>query len=348
MSAKTGAPLRPDERTDFYCCRCGKHYIRQKGNFPASQSPLYKGGGGYLDVCNHCVDDIYVYYKDLLKKDIDAMRRVCMKFDIYWSPEIYAMVNKAATNVSRMRNYISKTNLYKYVGKSYDDTIAEDDGIIRSVNQLVTVSDETDVDGSCAENETSAQPVISEDVVNYWGTGFTPSMYEELEQRRKYWMSQFPVGTELDPGEEGLLRQICNLEISINHDRAAGKPIAQSTSALNNLFGSMNIKPSQRADTEGSYIPFGVEIMKFENDEPIPDPDPAFADVDGMRRNVLAWFLGSLCKTAKIKNEYSEFFDDEIAKYTVTKPEYEDADLDDDSDDDQTDPIQEGADDLDG
>ena len=42
-----------------------------------------------------------------------------------------------------------------------------------------------------------------------------------------------------------------------------------------------------------------------------------------MRKNVITWFLGSLCKTAGIKNEYSQYFEDEVKKYTVERPTYE-------------------------
>ena len=122
---KQAAPLT-DERTEFYCCRCQKQYKRQKANFPASQSTLYKGNGGYLAICNNCVDELFEHYKAALGNEADAIRRVCLKFDIYWNPEIYQMLNKASTSQSRVRAYISKTNLYKYIGKTFDDTLDEE------------------------------------------------------------------------------------------------------------------------------------------------------------------------------------------------------------------------------
>lgn len=314
-----------NERKEFYCCRCEKLYKRQKANFPASQSTLYKGNGGYLTICNNCMDELFEHYKAALGDEQEAIRRLCLKFDIYWNPEIYSMLNKTSTSQSRVRAYISKTNLYKYIGKTFDDTLDEEcaqaleeekqqNAIIRSVEPVY--DDEKD------------EIVVDEDIVQYWGTGFTPDMYIELEGRRNYWLSQYPPGTVLDPGEEGILRQICNLEISINQDRAAGKPIGKSVNALNTLFGSMNMKPSQKKETEENYVPFGVEIARFEDGDPIPEPDKEFKDVDGMRHNILTWFLGSLCKTAGIKNQYSQMFEDEISQYTVERPKYEESDED--------------------
>jgi len=332
---KQASPLT-DERTEFYCCRCRKQYKRQKANFPASQSSLYKGNGGYLTICNNCVDELFDHYKTALENEADAIRRICLKFDIYWNPEIYAMLNKASTSQSRVRAYISKTNLYKYIGKTFDDTLDEE--MLADIEQKETEQAELEElqqarEDSIVSNiepvyDEEEQIIVDEDIIQYWGTGLPPEMYPELEGRRSYWMSQYPDGTILSPGEEGILRQICNLEISINRDRVAGKPIEKSVNALNTLFGSMNIKPSQKKETEENYIPFGVEISRFEDGDPIPEPDEEFKDVDGMRHNILTWFLGSLCRTAGIKNKYSQMFEDEIEKYTVERPKYDDSDDD--------------------
>ena len=334
---KQAAPLK-DERTEFYCCRCQKQYKRQKANFPASQSTLYKGNGGYLTICNNCVDELFEHYKAALGDEADAIRRICLKFDIYWNPEIYAMLNKASTSQSRVRAYISKTNLYKYIGKTFDDTLDEEFEAMSNEQAELEARDESVVKNiELVYNDDESQVMVDEATIQYWGTGFTPEMYIELENRRNYWLSQYPPGTVLNPGEEGILRQICNLEISINQDRAAGKPIEKSVNALNTLFGSMNMKPSQKKETEENYVPFGVEIARFEDGDPIPEPDDDFKDVDGMRHNILTWFLGSLCKTAGIKNKYSQMFEDEISKYTVERPKYDDFDdIDDETETEET------------
>lgn len=274
-----------------------------------------------MTICNHCVEELFMHYKDALGNEPDAIRRICLKFDIYWNPEIYAMLNKTYTSQSRVRVYISKTNLYKYIGKTYDDTLDEEaEAEAQKEEESIVTNVETIYD------EDEKEVIVDEEIVQYWGTGFTPEMYTELENRRSYWMSQYPTGTILNPGEEGILRQICNLEICINKDRTAGKPIEKSVNALNALFGSMNMKPSQKKETEENYIPFGVEIARFEEGDPIPEPDEDFKDVDRLKYNILTWFLGSLCKTAGVKNDYSQLFEDEISQYTVERPKYDDSD----------------------
>lgn len=319
-------------RNEFFCCRCERRYIRQKGNFPASQSSLYLGNGKYLPVCNRCIDELYEHYKTAFGNESDAIRRVCSKFDIYWHPELYSMLQSASTSQSRMRAYISKTNLYKYVGKTYDDTLDEER--FSKIEREKALREAIQKDNQDLFVDEGEEIKVSEQVVQYWGTGFTPEMYIELENRRSYWISQYPEGISLDPGEEAILRQICNLEISINQDRVAGKPIEKSVNALNTLLGSMNMKPSQKKEVEENYIPFGVEIARWEEDCPIPEPDNDFKDVDRLRHNVIAWFLGSLCRTTNTDNEYSQYFDEEIKKYTVERPLHDDDDYGEDIEDD--------------
>ena len=109
----------------YYCCRCGTAYSRQKGYFPVSHSPMYRGSG-YLPICSNCIEELYEQYRSMLADDKEAMRRICMKLDLYWSEDIYAMVERTAGVHSRIRNYIGKTNIMKYIDKTFDDTLYEE------------------------------------------------------------------------------------------------------------------------------------------------------------------------------------------------------------------------------
>lgn len=316
-----------NERTDFYCCRCRRHHTRQKTNYPNSHSPLFRGNNGYLPICSNCLDELYDHYKEALGSGEEAIKRICLKFDIYWSPKVYAMIDKTNTTASRIRTYISKTNLINYIDKTYDDTLDEEYQAQRENANMVTNTDneyvvaDDDTEEGNVGGETKERIVIPSHVLQYWGPGLTPDMYPMLEARRKYWLSKLPEGVISDPAEEALLRQICNLEVIVNKDMANGNPIQQNVNTINSLIGSLNMKPSQKKENEGTYVPFGCEIEKFEEESPIIEEDETFTDVDNIRKNVIAWFTGSLCKTAGIKNEYSDYFDEEIEKYSVKRPE---------------------------
>lgn len=313
------------ENRRYYCCRCGVSYSRQKGFFSASHSFMYRGSG-YLPVCVNCVDEMYEYYCKKLRSPKEAMKRMCMKLDLYWDPRIYDMTEKAAGVSSRVRNYIGKTNIVRYIDKTYDDTIEEeaDPSFKPEVSEAVLAAE---VDAQ-TDND-PGEYVIPDEVVNFWGKGFPPDFYMELERRYKEWVKDLNVD-ELDAAEVTLYRQICMLEEKISRDMAAGKDTDKNIKAMNELLGSVNRKPSQKKAEENSLAsdatPFGVWIRRWENERPIPEVDPELKDVDGIVRYIEVWFKGHLAKMLGKENAYSRMYEREIEKYRVDKPEYEDED----------------------
>lgn len=299
----------------FYCTRCTRSFKAQKSNFPASQSPIFKENNGYLPVCRHCIDEMYQHYKACLQDEKAAIRRICLKFDIYWNEKIYEMLNKTSTTNSRVLSYISRSNLQQFAGKTFDDTLDEE-------SQVIVLPSESD---ELNESSTGDSIFISTEIVDFWGSGLAPKMYEELEKRYKYWCGEDD--SKMDNGEKAVIRQICMLEVIIAQDAAQGKSIDRNVNALNTLLGSANLKPVQKRDAaidatiEGT--PFGVWIRKIEDTEPIPEPDPELKDVDGIIKNITVWFFGHLCKMLKIDNKYSQLYEEEMARLRVERPEYE-------------------------
>lgn len=298
------------------CFKCGSKFSKRRGSFQVNYGESYKGLG-YLHICKECIDSIYESYFNQIGDPKSAVRQVCRKLDLYWNESVFELASLKSNNRSVMSRYITKVNSLNYVGKSYDDTLLAE-------NSLWNFGDNT------ATTSLNTTAETSDDVVTFWGSGYSDDMYEELEQRRRYWMSKFPEGVELDVGTEALIRQICALELDINRDRFAGKPIDKSVNALNNLLGSANLKPTQQknnADTSSlEKTPYGVWIHKLENERPISEPSEEMKDVDGIVRYISIWFLGHLCKMLGIKNTYCKLYEEEIEKMRVEHPEYEDED----------------------
>ena len=314
------------------CSKCGTEYSRRKGYFPVSYAVLHKGIG-YVPVCKTCIDTMYNSYLSQCNNAKDAVRQLCRKLDLYWSNSVYEIVSRKSTTRSMMTQYIAKINSVTYAGKSYDDTLSEE-GTLWAFNGNTIVSGKVAPMMSVAnsEDEDAAEIEIPDDVRAFWGSGYAPEMYLELEQRRKYWMSRFPEGVELDIGTEALIRQICSLELDINRDRAAGRSVEKSVTALNTLLGSANLKPVQKKqdDTDAalSSVPLGVWLYRYENKRPLPEIDEDLKDVSGLKKYIFTW-MGHLCKMLGIKNTYSKMYEDEIARLRVEHPEY-------DGDDDET------------
>jgi hypothetical protein len=276
-----------------------------------------------------CVQEIYTNFFQESKDVCDAVRRVCRKLDLYWNEAALRAVERTSNARSIMAAYISKINGVKYIGKSFDDTIAE--GLDASLYDVSEKGNDKNANEEPSRLTSEFVPEPPTDEVRlFWGPGYTPAMYYELEERRKYWMSKYPDGAMLDVGAEAIIRQVCNLEIDINHDRASGKAIDKSVNALNTLLGSLNMKPAQQKSEDSTMgtdrKPFGVLINIRENTRPIPEPDPEFKDVDGIVRYITVWFLGHLCKMLGIKNTYCKLYEEEMARRRVERPEYDEED----------------------
>lgn len=312
------------------CSKCGTAYSRYKGFFPTSYAILHKGVG-HTHVCKDCIDAIYSGYLAQCNDAKDAVRQTCRKLDLYWSEHAYKQVEKKSTTRSMMTQYIAKVNTNTYVGKSYDDTLLEE-GTLWNFNQnTAPILDDVEVDVAEVSDEDYDEDntEVSEEVVALWGPGYTPEMYSALEQRRSYWMSNLPSDVVVDIGAIAIIKQICSLELDINRDRAAGRAVDKSIAALNTLLGSACLKPTQKkndGDANTDNTPFGVWIQRWENQRPIPDPDPELEDVDGIIRYISIWYFGHLCKMLGIKNSYCKLYEDELAKMRVERPEYDDED----------------------
>lgn len=306
------------------CFRCGTKYGKRRGYFQVTYSNSYKGVG-YLHICKNCVDKMYATYLEQSKDPKAAVRQMCRKLDLYWNEEVFNFVMVKNTTRSVISAYITKIGNNPHVGKSYDDTLAEEKVLwtFDKVEAAIAASPPEEP----PKEELEYEPL--KEVVEFWGAGYSNDMYRDLEQRRQVWMSKLPQGAELDIGSEALIRQICNLEVSIARDSAAGKPIDKSANSLNTLLGSLNIKPSQQkatdADADLASTPLGVWLYRYENKRPLPEVDESLKDVNHIKKYVMTW-LGHVCRMLGVKNTYTKLYDEEIERLRVEHPEYSDED----------------------
>lgn len=300
------------------CCRCGTAFGRKKGNFPVSYAALYKGSG-YMPYCRGCVDTMYNEY---LAKSCDAksaVRQMCRKLDLFWNEQIFDSVQRKATTRTMMTNYIQRINNIAYAGKCYDDTLLSEGIMWEDATQEETHADTKKAQQKVGDDVSMED--ISEDVLAYWGPGYTPEMYQDLEQRRTYWINNLPEEIVLDVGTEARIRQICNMELDINRMRAAGKTPTTQAAQLSKLIDDMNLDPSSRGEDNAAFdrTPFGVWIDRWENKRPVPEPDEELRDADHIIRYISTWMIGHLCAMFGVKNKNTKLYEDTINELRVEK-----------------------------
>ena len=299
------------------CRRCGKAYGRLKGNFPASYAHLYKGVG-YMPYCKPCVDEIYDTYVLACKDQKKAVRQTCRKLDLYWNETIYEYVSLRSSSRSIMTAYINRTNSNQYIGKCYDDSLSEEGRLWEDS----AVNDKPE-DISLADTATGYE--LYPELADFWGSDYSPEFLLKLDKRYKKWTKG---QGDLEPAAVSLFKHICILEETIAIDSAAGRPFDKNLNTLNGLLGSLNMKPVQKKDDavigNVDNSPMGVWIRRFENERPIPEPDPDLQDVDKIVRYIQVFFLGHLAKMLGKTTVYSKMYEEEIARLRVESPELSD------------------------
>ena len=124
--------------------------------------------------------------------------------------------------------------------------------------------------------------------------------------------------------QELLFKRVCFKQLAIENAQKAGKDTKELDKSLQELISSLGLKPSQNNNNAlADNLTFGQLIDKWENEQPIPEPSEEFKDVDKIGLYIDVFFKGHLSMMMDIKNAFSRLYDAFMAKYTVTKPEYE-------------------------
>ena len=306
------------------CRKCGRAYGKLKGYFPVCYAYLYKGTG-YIPYCNDCVRGMFSSYYAECGDEEKATRQICRKLDLYWNHDLYVKATNKSSSRTVLQNYISRLNNAMYAGKSYDDTLREENRMWDDGPRYSENSEE----GFLEYILPKTVPIeISEEVIAFWGPGYTPEMYMELEQRLQYYKEQMGEDAQTDMGTEALLRQIAMMEIDINKARANGASVDKMVNSLNSLLSSLKKPTKKETDAINGNTPFGVWIKRIEDERPIPEVDEELRDVDHIVKYITVWFFGHLCKMLGVKNSYCRMYEEEIERLRVSKPEYDDEDDD--------------------
>ena len=302
-------PIEPVAEDYYKCCTCGKKYTKQSGNFSYSQSPMFKGNNSFLPICNNCLENLVEQYTELLGSQNEAIKRVCLHWDIYFSDSILNSTKKIDVNRSRIKCYVKNCNLQQNAGKTFDTYLKEiNSERIDTINDLEELKQDKEIK-------------VSQKTIKFFGLGYTPEQYRFLQDQYDDWTHRHECRTK---SQEEVFKNLCIAQLNIQIAQQTGGKVKDAMDSFQNLLGTANLKPCQTNENAlADQNTFGTLIKKWENEKPISEPDPEWKDVDGIARYIHIYFLGHLCKMMGIKNSYSRMYDEEMEKYRVEKPEYE-------------------------
>ncbi len=294
------------------CFYCGKEYVDT--NYYKSHSEFYRNIGK-VPYCKQCIERFYQHYYEryanegCLTPEKNAVKRLCAAFDIYYKEDAYnsAMdsVKKREMNISPMGAYMKMIQLSQYKGKSYDNTILDEEKENFVASIPTNVSDSRNVD---------------EATIQFFGAGFPDGDYEFLKREYADWTARHECKTK---AQEEVFKDICFNRLQNLKALQKGEDTKDITASFQKMLDSGKLQPKQNSgDTTADNQTFGTLIDKWENERPLPEIDEELRDVDKIGYYIDTFYKGHTCKMLNVKNAFSNLYSSMMKRFTVNKPEY--------------------------
>lgn len=304
-------------------CVCCNNELNVK-EFYNSDSDLYKTVGK-IPYCKECLNRIYLDYKKKYEAlgyanpDRKAIERICMLVDIYYNDAVFdSAVNQSKNGklqgVPLLAIYVKNTKMAQYKYYDYDTTIHERYSEEKNKEPIAIFYTDDDE----YKNETVK---LSSKM---FGKGFEDDEYVYLYEQYCDWTSRHECNTK---AQEEVFKNICLTQLQLLKATRAKEDTKDLSMQLQRWLDTGKLQPKQNSgEAVSDAQTFGTLIDKWENTRPIPEPDPEWEDVDGIKKYIDVFFRGHLAKTVGIDNDLADEYENYMKEYTVEKPEYQDED----------------------
>ncbi|WP_141556771.1 hypothetical protein [Bacillus sp. Marseille-P3800] len=203
--------------------------------------------------------------------------------------------------------YMKNIAMHQYKNLTYLDSIMSEN------NNTTTDIDEISIDEHLSREQ-------KREMKQFWGTGFSLEDYVRLRDQYQTYVAKYGVSTM---NMQMLLKQICLTELDIDNARLEGNPVDKLLMSYQKLYDSAGLNPKQEteASADDQKENYGNWIKKLENERPVPEPHPAWKDVDQIMKYIRVFFTGHLAKMLGIKSKdakLSEDYDKGIGEFTAS------------------------------
>lgn len=294
--AKITKNVKPQTNTKP-CTMCGEEKKINSNNYYKSYSVLYSSSEeNRIGVCKECVLKLAEQFKNRFSSDTRGLYELCKLLDVYYEKNLYESAKAQAEK--------SNSNPYQIYFQKVLSLPQNRDKVFLDSEQFDIVAD---------YNEMKEE--VGRDTIEFWGEGYSQVDYDFLNREYDSMLSRYECDSY---AQEVLFQEICFQRLDIKKKRANGGSVDKEIKTLQDLLGSANIKPAQEnASMASEQVTFGTLIKKFENEKPIPEPLPEWMTSDWIRKYVVVWFFGNLCRMMGKPNPYGDEYEEEINAYTV-------------------------------
>lgn len=328
------------------CMSCGKELSVNQNNFFMSNSDFHKSNSAiakivkkskgntlesrnFVPYCKDCLCSVldFKHNTNTILIPLHLMDRPFLQ-DV-WESTIATKPIGSASDSSIFGTYLKNINL------NHKDLTFKD-----GESEGMETIEEPMFEGQQVKLSKKAIKILQD----YWGFGYSNETYDYLENERLKLEMSFECK---DQGMRLILNDICWFNYDIFEKRKRGEDVSKLITSRQALMNDGNLKPMQSSGANATeQLSYGLFMEKVENTRPTGEPDPLWADVDGLKKTVRVWFLGHLCSLMGIQNrlskEYQDEYNAELARHTVEKDDdiIDEIDLDKIDDDEENDEIE--------
>lgn len=323
MAKRGNKPLQKniiETPKELKCLSCGGTF--DSSDFYDSDSEFHSGVGK-IPYCRECFEKFYQKYLQKYIKanrefpEKDAIERICMSVDIYYSDKVYeAAVKESRIRIetSLMSLYLKQVKLYQYRKKNYDSTITE-----KEKNKNNTT---TEIKLPKSKNGKTKEELERINRAKIIFGEFPDDDLLYLLKEYEDWTSRHECNTK---SQEEVFKDICFNRLQNLKALQKGEDTKDITASFQKMLDAGKLQPKQNhGDTTSETQTFGTLIDKWENEKPLPEIDEDLKDVDKIGLYLDVFFKGHLAKMMGLKNGSSNLYTKFMKKYTVEKPEYKD------------------------
>ena len=194
------ADALPLETGTAICCRCRRELDLNK-DFYRVYSDLYTTTGR-MPICKDCLTWTIDQYTAKYGSKREAMKRVCMAFDVYYNDEIF---DKVEDDEAFIGMYWKRLNMTQYRRKTFDSSL--DEGVtVAGILYDKKARNLRDKILAQEEEEKRIEASINPDDIKKWGAGFAKEDYEELNRHYALLKSANP---RADGNQENYIMDCC-------------------------------------------------------------------------------------------------------------------------------------------
>ena len=154
-----------------------------------------------------------------------------------------------------------------------------------------------------------------------FGSGYTDEEYMFLENECQEWIQRYECQTK---AQEEVFENLALIKLLRKRALIAGKPIKDLDAQYQAWLDTGNLKPKQNnMDAFSDAQTLGTLLQRCEETRPLPNIDPDLQDVDKIGRYIDVFYKGHMSKVLDIDNNFSHLYEQEMQKYTVDQPQYD-------------------------